>query len=188
MSRGKETTVRNRLILAAGAAALTVLGTACSGPTAEPAAPSSPTPRLPDKVKTLPKPGKVEPLADPDSARRIVYAPGLVSDPLPARARNVGVKSGAIADKAKRKSFGATLQPGQAETSLRSVAIGEGARARPSWVLTWRNSQPAVKGPTGRTQADNQALADKLECVFVLVVDANSGADLDARQLCQAKQ
>lgn len=184
-----EARMRARLTLVATAAALAIAGTACGGPTVEVGAPPTPTPKLPES-KTLPGPGRTDPLADPNSPRRVVYAPGLVSDPLPARQRNVGVDRAAIEKKVGRKEFGPARQPGTAEATLRLVTLGlpeSRAAARPAWVLTWSDSQPDIKGPAGRSAKERRALADKLSCVFVLVVDANTGASLDARQLCQAK-
>lgn len=186
-----EAKMTNRLTLSAAVAALALGAAACSGPdqVATPAAPPTPTPAVP-KAKTAPRGVDAEPLADPDSPRRIVYAPGLISDPLPARQR-VTVSRADVEKKAAKRAFGAKLQPGNPEAALRLVKMGPGdartAVGKPSWVLTWKDSVPDIKGSVQLSDQERRALAARVSCVFVLVVDAQTGADVDARQLCVPK-
>jgi len=189
--------MRTRLTLAATAAALAVVGTACAGPdqVATPAAPPAPTPGLPTlpKAKTAPRAVDTNPLADAGSPRRVVYAPGLISDPLPAERRSaVRLSRAEVATKAGQRKFGAERQPGNPEVALRLVRMSAGdartAAGRPSWVLSWKDSAPDIKGSVQLSEEERRALAGRLSCVFVLVVDAQSGAETDARQLCVAKK
>lgn len=101
----------------------------------------------------------------------------------------MALSEAAARKKGKDNPFGAGLQPGTPEATLRSVSVGipSNGRApagRPSWVLTWNDSKPDVKGPAG---TDRPNLAEKVTCVFVVVVDARSGELRDARQLCVPK-
>jgi hypothetical protein len=98
-----------------------------------------------------------------------------------AEAVRAGTKSGVSPDQ----------QPGPPDASLRLVTVKSpsGARlsAKPTWVLTWRNSAPAVRGPVTMTEQERRAIADSLECVFVVTVDPESRAATNAAQFCERK-
>lgn len=156
-------------------------------PAAEPSGPPTSTP---DSTPRTPRP---EPLAPPDSPRRVVYDRELVSDPMPKSAPKVSMTaSDAIKIAAEQTTISAEQQPGTPDADLRVVYSGVPSATRklsgrPSWVLTWRNSAPAVRGPVTLTKKEREKIAAGLECVFVVTVDTGSRKSTNALQLCVRK-
>ena len=140
-----------------------------------------------------PKTPEPEPLAPADSPRRIVYDSELVSDPMPTSAAKVSMTAAeAIKIAAEQTTISAEQQPGTPDADLRVVYPGVSSATRkvagrPSWVLTWRNSAPAVRGPVTLTAPDRKKIAAGLECVFVVTVDTGSRKSTNALQLCVRK-
>jgi len=137
------------------------------------------------RAKDAPRNLRVDPFADPATPRQIVYDPGLVSDPLPSPVPSTSISADDAIGVADKDSFGSDLRLGEPTATLRMVKVGfpddtPVAQSQPSWILTWTDSEPDVHGPSAQSQS-----AAKVKCVFVYVVDANSGASLDARQLCK---
>jgi hypothetical protein len=58
---------------------------------------------------------------------------------------------------------------------------------RLAWVAVYRDSKPIIYGPS-RPASERAAMAIALTCVFVVVVDAHTGAGIDTEQICVAKQ
>lgn len=180
-----------RMVGSAVALLLCTLATACADGTpsvgATPSAPQSAAPTTPPR--TAPTTAKAGPLSDPDSPRRIVYDRGLVSDPLPASAARVKMTADQAIDiAAEQTTISSEQQPGRPEATLRLVYPGEASVAgRAAWVLTWRNSAAAVRGPVSMTESERRRLAAELECVFVVTVDPTSATSTNALQLCEPK-
>lgn len=149
------------------------------------AAPSASTPI--DASKASPRGLLADPFAPPGAAERIVYADGLVSDPLPNPPAGVITAVTAI-QSALSDRISSELRPGEPTATLRSVTVGpvgeSGTTASPAWILTWRGSKPDIHGPVGLSTALRQKLENS-ECIFVVVVDAESGAVTDTRQFCR---
>ena len=158
-------------------------------PAAEPSGPPTST-AAPESTPKTPEP---EPLAPPDSPRRVVYDRELVSDPMPKSAAKVSMTaSDAIKIAAEQTTISAEQQPGTPDADLRVVYAGVPSATRkltgrPSWVLTWRNSAPAVRGPVTLTKKEREKIAAGLECVFVVTVDTGSRKSTNALQLCVRK-
>ena len=136
------------------------------------------------------------PLADPDSPRRIVYDERLVSDPLPAStartARSSMTAENAIEVATRQMGKASDLRPGTPAASLRLVYSGrpDGAQrvaGKPSWLLTWRDSAPAVRGPVTMSDEERRKIADSLECVFVVTVDPAKRIATNSVQLCERR-
>jgi hypothetical protein len=100
------------------------------------------------------------------------------------------VSHAAALDAAKKVPFGDELQPGEPAVALRMVTIGEEAsvaKTSLAWVLVWANSKPDVKGPVGLTQTEKDKIAEKMTCVFVMIVDATTNEVVDTRQVCRGR-
>jgi hypothetical protein len=183
-------TTRTGTCFAAVAAAVALGSTACAGPSTQVAAPPPPNPE-PPRSKSAPRQIKTDPLTRPDSPGRIVYSSELVSEPMPKQAKAARVSKAKALGAADVGQFGPGLQPGTPTATLRMVSLrtpGAAAQAaRPSWVLTWAASRPDIKGPATNTAADRRRLAADVQCIFVMVVDADTGVARDARQLCVPK-
>lgn len=140
-----------------------------------------------------PTPRATGPLADPDSPRRIVYGSGLVSDPLPASAARTARSSMSAADAIKVATeigISPDQQPGTPAASLRLVYPGQpdGAQkvtGKPTWLLTWRDSVPAVRGGVDLTDEERRKLIASLQCVFVVTVDPASRTSTNSVQFCE---
>lgn len=135
------------------------------------------------------------PLADPESPRRVVYDERLVSDPLPA-ARARTARSSMPADEAvaaaSKVGVDPALQPGRPSATLRLVYPGrpDGAQkvaGKPAWVLTWRGSAPAVRGPKTMTDEERRALEASLECVYIVTVDPATRTPTTSVQFCERR-
>ncbi len=140
-----------------------------------------------------------DPFQPPDSPVVIDYADGLVSYPLPsAQANPVAITaSAALQIAASLGSFGDGLQPGAPSVTLRmitatgipdqsataGIAASSGA-PRPGWVLIWSGSRPVVMGPGSLSDSDRALFAQKMTCIFVVAIDANSGLAMDSHQVC----
>ena len=131
------------------------------------------------------------PLDDPASDHLVIYNAGLASAPLPKDQSGTVTAEEALrlVDEAGRVSD--EMQPDQPSEVLRSVSVGyskddQGFEPHAAWVLTWSNSKPAPHhGPVGSTDADQTAISN-MRCVFVTIVNANTGELEDNRQLCRA--
>lgn len=173
------------LVAGCGSGSVDVRATPSAEPSGPPASTSAP--------KSTPKATEPEPLAPPDSPRRIVYDPKLVSDPMPKSAAKVSMTAAeAIKIAAEQTTISAEQQPGTPDADLRVVYPAEPSATRkvagrPSWVLTWRNSAPAVRGPVTLTAKERKKIAASLECVFVVTVDTGSRKSTNALQLCVRK-
>jgi hypothetical protein len=179
---------------AAGAVLLALGSTAACGVgspsvSATPSAqPSEPAP------KPAPPSATAGPLAAPDSPRRIVYDATLVSDPLPASAARVSMSAQeAVQLAAQQTSISPQLQPGVPRATLRQVYPGipsatQKVLGRPTWLITWNGSEPAVRGPAKLTKEQRRELAAQLECIFVVTVDPGSRRTTNALQLCVRKK
>jgi hypothetical protein len=59
-------------------------------------------------------------------------------------------------------------------------------RDRLTWVVTYRGSPPDVRGPVNLSDEERNSIEASLDCVMVLLVDADTGELYDARQYCRA--
>ncbi len=183
-------TVKTLAPLGLSVLVVALLGSACAGPGDDPRTRAA----APPPVAAGPKAASVQtsPLARPDTAGRVVYDAGLVSDPVPAGSPRVAVSATrALAVAAEQQQFGPDLQPGTPTATLRMVTVGSAGdepapTARASWVLTWTGSAAAVRGPVTLSDQDRARIRAATRCVFVVVVDATSAKAVDARQLCSA--
>ena len=100
-------------------------------------------------------------------------------------------RDGAVA-KVRAAAFPPELQPGTPEVALRSVTRqlkGQTAAEyadRLTWVVTYRGSQPQVRGPVTMTPDRREKLTASLYCVMVFLVDAGTGEVFDAQQHCKS--
>jgi hypothetical protein len=84
------------------------------------------------------------------------------------------------------------LLTGTPEVALRAVTkqlkgnTTADYRDRLTWVVTYRGSPPDVKGPATLSDEKREGIKGSLECVMVLLVDADTGELYDARQYCRA--
>lgn len=180
-------------ILAATTAALAGSATVACG-TGSPGVSATPSAQ-PSQAASTPAPTRAAagPLAPPDSPRRIVYDASLVSDPLPSTAARVSMSAAeAVQIAADQTSISAEQQPGRPRTALRLVYPGEPSATRkltgrPTWVLSWADSEPVVRGPRTMTEEERRKIAAGLTCVFVVTVDPASRRSTNALQLCLPK-
>lgn len=134
------------------------------------------------------------PFADPGSPGRVIYSGDLASEPLPKPLVPVISRRAAIAiSESDDGAFGSHLQPGTPRANLRLVTVGYPYDSRrlmpkPTWILTWVDSQPQVHGPVHLTGEERREIAPQLQCVFVEAVDAGTGEILHAMQACEKKQ
>jgi hypothetical protein len=137
------------------------------------------------------------PFASPTSATEINYGTGLKTRPAPrnAVAAVAASRARSIAATHAIKSLASVtpiatlrlvdLDPSMGSASGPSVNV---VRNRLAWVMTYPNSEPQIYGPANLTATDRKALAAKTECIFLVVVDASSGAPVDSEQVCRPKQ
>jgi hypothetical protein len=140
----------------------------------EPAAATTPT--VPPE-KAVPRNIHVNAFDDPSSPERITYSAGLVSDPMPASSPDVKVDQAQALKISAADPFGNDLQPGTPVSVLRLVTVGEATEANtaPAWVLVWKGVSTRINGKAGITQEQLAAEEASIKCLFVYVVDANSG-------------
>jgi hypothetical protein len=134
-----------------------------------------------DSTKGLPRNLGTDPMANPASPHRILYDAGLVSDPIPAPPPAVSISQDRALAVALGAGFGTEMQRGTPSVTLRMVAVGsddvpDPSGAVPSWVLTWTDVSARLHGPATWTTEQRQAYEGQITCVFVMIVDANSGA------------
>ena len=184
------------------ACVLATAGCANAPTAAAPAGPSSavaahnPIGAVPNKAGAAAKPVG-NPFASPTSAVEINYGTGLKTRPAPlnavaavaaSRARSIAATH-AITSLASATPIATLrlvdLDPSMGSASGPSVNV---VRNRLAWVMTYPNSEPQIYGPANLTAADRKALAAKTECIFLVVVDASSGAPVDSEQVCRPKQ
>lgn len=86
------------------------------------------------------------------------------------------------------QNFGPEMQPGAPLPTLRLVRIGlleDEPTPHLAWVLTWRNSRPALHGPPSLSAEKRAEIAANSDCIFLVVIDATTGATEYVGQLCR---
>lgn len=197
MKRRKEKATRVPITMAS--LLLILISTSCGGDpvqTVEPAAPvpAAPPSLSPEKLNP-PKAPAADPLADPATPGRVVYSTDLISDPLPPSMRaSVQIsREEALAIAARDQDFGPDAQPGQPIAVLRLVTLKtweyQAGTTGPHWVITWKNSKRMGTGGGGSrlSRDEREALIAQAQCVFIVVIDAQTGASKDVAQYCRDK-
>jgi len=91
---------------------------------------------------------------------------------------------------AESEAFPADWRPGSPVAVLRMVTARKGdgtSGSKPGWVVIWQGSAPDIHGPITLSNAEREALASRLRCVFVMSVDAASGSVDVAEQICEKR-
>lgn len=127
-----------------------------------------------------------------DTTAEVAYPDGAtVARPAVALAAAKLDRDGAV-ERVDAAAFPPELQPGTPEVALRSVTRhlkGETKAEyadRLAWVVTYRGSQPQVRGPMTMTRENREKLTSSLYCVMVFLVDAGTGEVFDAQQYCKS--
>ena len=173
---------RSQLVLAVTVMVLYLSCAAC-GKEAVPADPVD-TPSTKGGSRHL----QLNPMADPDGRGTVRYSASLSSSPLPSPAPTTKVtRAAAIAIARRGQKFGSELQPGNPVAALRLVTLSAGPtelKNQPAWLLIWKDSKPVIMGGLGVTERQRQEMAAHMNCIFLVVIDANSSKAADAEQIC----
>ncbi|WP_344505929.1 hypothetical protein [Dactylosporangium maewongense] len=127
-----------------------------------------------------------------DTTADVVYPDGATVARPAIQAAAPKVDRGSAVAKVRSAGFAEELQPGTPEVALRSVTRqlkGQAAADyadRLAWVVTYRGSQPQVRGPMTMKQEERKKLSASLYCVMVFLVDAGTSEVFDAQQFCKS--